>query len=188
MLKKRIVAKVVLCGAWHVGKTELRRKYMGETFIPDHLSTLGADFSVCKVDIDEKTIVELQIWDLAGQPGFEDLRQRFFKGASAAIMVFDLEKPKTFKELDSWFEQLWRGKDKKSMPLAIIGNKVHLNNNKVTEKEVTEYIGRLKDENDIHDADIIYITTTEETGENIDSCLHSMATSLYELDKEYYEK
>lgn len=117
-----------MCGAWSVGKTALRRRYMGETFIQDHLSTLGADFSVNKVELDGDTIIELQFWDLAGQPGFESLHQRFFKNTCAAIMVFDLTRPDTFKELDSWFEQLWRGMEDKSMPIAIIGNTVHMDN------------------------------------------------------------
>ena len=179
--KQRIVAKIVLCGAWAVGKTSIRRRYMGETFIQDHLSTLGADFSVNKVELDEDTIIELQIWDLAGQPGFESLRQRFFKGTSAALMVFDLERPDTFKELESWFEQLWRGMDEKSMPIAILGNKVDLGNNQVTEEEVMNYIQKLKDDNDIHDANIIYITTSAKTGENINSCFQGIAKSLFEL-------
>ncbi|OLS27005.1 MAG: Transforming protein p29 precursor [Candidatus Heimdallarchaeota archaeon LC_2] len=182
--RQRIVAKVVLCGGWQVGKTELRRRYMGETFIQDHLSTLGADYSVKKVKLDEDTIIELQIWDLASQPGFESLRQRFFKGTSAAIMVFDLERPETFKEFDSWFEQLWRGMQEKAMPIAIIGNKSHLNNDQITEEEVMKYIEKLKTDNDIHDANIFYIKTNEKTGENINHCLHNLATSLFELLKD----
>lgn len=182
--KQRIVAKIVLCGAWAVGKTSIRRRYMGETFIQDHLSTLGADFSVNKVDLNEDTIIELQIWDLAGQPGFESLRQRFFKGTSAALMVFDLERPETFKELDSWFEQLWRGMDQKSMPIAILGNKVDLSNNQVTDDEVRDYIARLKTENGIEDAPIRYITTSAKTGENINECFYQIANALYDRLKD----
>lgn len=177
--KQRIVAKIVLCGAWAVGKTSVRRRYMGETFIQDHLSTLGADFSVNKVDLNEDTIIELQIWDLAGQPGFESLRQRFFKGTSAALMVFDLERPETFKELDSWFEQLWRQMDEKSMPIAILGNKVDLNNNHITEDQVKEYIANLKVEHGIEDAHITYMTTSAKTGENINECFYEIANALY---------
>jgi small GTP-binding protein len=178
--KQRIVAKIVLCGAWAVGKTSVRRRYMGETFIQDHLSTLGADFSVNKVDLNDDTIIELQIWDLAGQPGFESLRQRFFKGTSAALMVFDLERPETFHELDSWFEQLWRGMDEKSMPIAILGNKVDLSNLQVSEQQVLDYIEKLKKDNGIEDAHITYMTTSAKTGENINECFYQIANALYE--------
>ena len=69
----RIVSKLVLAGSYGVGKTSIRRNYMGESFISDHLSTLGADFAVKRIDILDDVVLELQIWDLAGQPGFENL-------------------------------------------------------------------------------------------------------------------
>lgn len=188
MPTNRIKAKIVLCGSYNVGKTSLRRKYMGETFIQDHLDTLGADFSVTKVDMGEDTIIELEIWDLASQPGFEILRQRFFKGTSAAIMVFDLSRPDTFLDLDSWFEQLYRSVEngllKESMPIAIMGNRTDQDNVRVTEEEVQNYIATLRNEHNIQDTNITYYTTSEKTGENINSCLFSLANSLFDILEE----
>ncbi len=187
MSDERIVAKVVLCSAWGVDKTSIRKQYMGRSFehsntLPfgqDHLSTAGMDWSVKKVELDQSITMELQIWEIASQ-GFQLNRQRMFKGTSAAIMAFDLEKPKTFKELDSWFEQLWRGINEKSMPIVILGINSDPNNVKVTEKEVMEYIQKLKQENDIHEAKINYFTTSVKGGESINECLFSLAKSLFE--------
>lgn len=183
MSSQRIVAKIVLCGSWGVGKTSIRRSFMGESFIQDHLSTLGADFSVNRVDIGE-AIIELQIWDLAGQPGFENLRQRFFKGASAALMVFDLTRPETFEELASWFEQLWRGQDSKLMPISILGNKVDLDNSQVTSTQISDYLEKLKSENNLGDSYLSYFTTSAKTGVNIEQVFNEISRALFNELKE----
>ena len=64
--------KIVLVGEGAVGKTSIRRRYMGEGFRSDFLATMGADFAYLKTKIDNKTI-EWQIWDLAGQPAFRNV-------------------------------------------------------------------------------------------------------------------
>ena len=67
------IFKVVLIGDGAVGKTSLRRNYLGKSFRENYLMTIGADFSVKQVPY-EDYIVSLQIWDLAGQPRFSEVR------------------------------------------------------------------------------------------------------------------
>ena len=185
MTTQRIVSKLVLGGSFGVGKTSIRRSYFGETFISDHLSTLGADFAVKRVDISDEVVLELQIWDLAGQPGFENLRQRFFKGAAAAFMVFDLTRRETFESLDNWFEQLWRSqKNNKRMPIAILGNKIDLDNHEVSEKEVHEYMAKLRSDHDLGDTYLSYFTTSAKTGENIQTAFQEISHALYKKNNE----
>ena len=183
MTTQRIVSKLVLGGSFGVGKTSIRRSYFGETFISDHLSTLGADFAVKRVDVNDDVVLELQIWDLAGQPGFENLRQRFFKGAAAAFMVFDLTRRETFEQLDNWFEQLWRSQKSKRMPIAILGNKYDLDSHEVTEDEVNSYMDRLRQENDLGDSYLAYFTTSAKTGENIQTVFQEISEALYDKNR-----
>lgn len=183
MTTQRIVSKLVLGGSFGVGKTSIRRSYFGETFISDHLSTLGADFAVKRVDINDDVVLELQIWDLAGQPGFENLRQRFFKGAAAAFMVFDLTRRETFEALDNWFEQLWRSQKSKRMPIAILGNKIDLDDIVVSDEEVQEYMKRLREEHDLGESYLAYFTTSAKTGENIQTVFNEISQALYEKDQ-----
>jgi len=180
-MMRRIVSKLVLCGETRVGKTSIRRSYFGDSFLKDHLSTLGADFAVKRVKIDEQTTMELQIWDLAGQEGFSNLRQRFFKGASSAMMVFDITRRDTFDKLEYWFKQLWEGRKSKLLPIAIIGNKNDLQIREVSREEVMAYIDKLRTENDIGDEWIEYFETSAKTGENIEECFQGVSQAL--LDK-----
>jgi small GTP-binding protein len=179
-MMRRIVSKLVLCGETAVGKTSIRRSYFGDNFIRDHLSTLGADFAVKRVKINSNTTMELQIWDLAGQEGFQNLRQRFFKGASSAMMVFDITRMDTFNKLDNWFEQLWMGKETKSMPIAILGNKNDLEERAVTREDVMSYIEKLREKHGLQNEWIEYYETSALTGENIEECFQAVSHALME--------
>lgn len=154
---------------------------MGSTFITDHLATLGADFAVKKMQLEDESTLELQIWDLAGQPGFENLRQRFFLGATSAFMIFDLCSRDSFLELDNWMEQFWKAHPNKNLPIAIIGNKVDLENHEITDNEVAAYISKIKADNNIPDTFIKYYKTSAKTGENIEECFIEVAKEIIDI-------
>ena len=77
MSEKAFLVKIVLAGDGAVGKTTLRRRYLGEGFQASYMMTIGADFAVKRVDIGGKTIT-FQIWDLAGQPRFQMVRELYY--------------------------------------------------------------------------------------------------------------
>ncbi len=70
------MCKVVLIGAEGVGKTSLKRNYMGQGFRSSHLLTLGTEFSHKLINIDENITLNAQIWDLASQSAFESIRKQ----------------------------------------------------------------------------------------------------------------
>ena len=77
--------KVILMGDGSVGKTSLRRQYMGEGFRANYMITIGADFAVKKMSLEGGHDVSIQIWDLAGQEHFKNVRSTFYKGAQGAL-------------------------------------------------------------------------------------------------------
>ena len=93
--------KIVLLGEGAVGKTSLRRRYMGLGFTKSHLMTLGADFSFKDLTHGEHTI-RCQLWDLAGQAHFKGVRSRFLANTQGAILVYDLTREETLPLLANW--------------------------------------------------------------------------------------
>lgn len=177
-----IVAKAILAGETGVGKTSIRRSYFGENFKEDHMSTLGADFSVKRIPHSKSTILEFQIWDLAGQMSFNPLRKRFFIGASALFLIFDLTDRKSFEELDGWFDDFWDSFDnRKDIPMTLIGNKDDLQNQKVTDEEMEEFWEKTKKKYPDISGKTHVIKTSAKTGEHIEDAFSFMSGALIEL-------
>jgi len=92
--------KIVLLGDGAVGKTSLRKTYLGEGFETDYLSTMGADFALYDTTVDN-THIRWQIWDLAGQPVFKDVVKAYYTKVFGGLIVYDVTRPKTFDNIDA---------------------------------------------------------------------------------------
>lgn len=53
--------------------------------------------SVCLDD----TTVKFEIWDTAGQERYHSLAPMYYRGAQAAIVVFDITKPVQYEQINS---------------------------------------------------------------------------------------
>ncbi|KAG8739639.1 hypothetical protein FRC10_005375 [Ceratobasidium sp. 414] len=96
-------AKVVIMGSAGVGKTSLVTRYVEERFVPQTTTTTGAFFHSKKVTVDG-TKVRLQIWDTAGQERFRSMAPMYYRGASAAILVYDITSASSFDDVKVWID------------------------------------------------------------------------------------
>jgi small GTP-binding protein len=60
------MAKIAVIGDSSVGKTNILMRYVSADYHQTHVATIGIDFKVKTIDIDNYRI-KLQIWDTAGQ-------------------------------------------------------------------------------------------------------------------------
>ncbi|KAJ4469202.1 hypothetical protein J3R30DRAFT_3713853 [Lentinula aciculospora] len=125
--------KLVVIGAAGVGKTSMRGQFISQRFSTGYRATIGADFitKVVKVDEDTGEMATLQIWDTAGQERFSSLSSAFFRGADAALLVFDVNAPDTLQALIKWWEQFkvhapLEDDELGSFCCVVVGNKVDL--------------------------------------------------------------
>lgn len=123
--KGPFVVKVVVCGDGAVGKTALRRRFMGEQFQASYLETLGADFVVKTISFDY-ILFKAHIWDLAGQPEYKNVRKMYYTGAMGALIVFDISRWDTFESIPNWVEEVWKSNGLGLVPVVFIGNKIDL--------------------------------------------------------------
>lgn len=114
-------------------------------------STIGASFMNYKNDK-----AYLSIWDTAGQERYRSLAPMYYRGAEACIMVYDVNKPDSFKQLRSWMASIYeKGED----PLVlIIGNKIDSINRQVTTEQGQEYAKMIG---------ALFYETSAKTGKNI---------------------
>lgn len=162
------ILKILILGDAKVGKTTLRRRYLGEGFDGQYMTTLGMDFAVveCKG-------CQVQIWDLAGQEGFRKIIRRSYGGASGAILVYDVTNEESLINLANWMEEVQMIKEE-LIPLMFVGNKIDLRE-ALQEHVKTEaafiFVNSLAKKYKI---DYRFIETSALTGQNITSAFEDL--------------
>ncbi|CAM9222219.1 unnamed protein product [Phaeothamnion confervicola] len=114
---------------WQVGKTSLMKRYVANDFVETRRATIGSDFMTREITVGDQPVL-LQIWDTAGQERFHHgaLGPGFFRGANAALLVYDVTSAKSFEQVAMWREELLvrLDADPERFPIVVIGNKVDL--------------------------------------------------------------
>ncbi|MHA2055630.1 MAG: Rab family GTPase, partial [Candidatus Hodarchaeales archaeon] len=180
-----LLMKVCLLGDGAVGKTALRERYLGKQFSSGYVMTIGADFAVKKTEIKENggsssQTVKFQIWDLAGQPRFNSVRELYYKGSHGGLLVFDITRRDSFNNLFAWIEELYKNSGRGTMPITLLGNKVDLRDeteDPVTAEEAKEFIKVIKKKYDMK-FDVPYLETSAKTGENVDESFNLLAITI----------
>jgi len=124
-----IEAKLVLLGDTGTGKSSLMQRYVNETFDNSLTATVGAGFANKRIVMGGIKI-KLQIWDTAGQERFRCMAPMYYRGAAAAILVYDLTNTNSFHSVKGWIRELndaaSQDIDLRQVAIGIAGNKKDL--------------------------------------------------------------
>ncbi|OEL22133.1 Ras-related protein RHN1 [Dichanthelium oligosanthes] len=129
-----IQAKLVLLGDLGAGKTSIVVRFAKGLYYECQArhdsrcsieSTIGAAFFSQVLSLDEAT-VKLDIWDTAGQERYHSLAPMYYRGAAAAIVVFDITSTGSYMRAKRWVDELQRQAGNPNLVMALVGNKVDL--------------------------------------------------------------
>ena len=101
--------KVVLVGDSGVGKTCINDFYIKNEFNGNTLATTAASFVTKTVEIEDfpGKFVKFEIWDTAGQEQYHSIGKIFYKGAKAAVLVYEITNKKSLESIkDYWLKQI----------------------------------------------------------------------------------
>ena len=116
--------KIILLGDSSVGKTSIMFRYCKDLFTNQD-PTVGVQYQQKFIERDGQTI-KLAIWDTAGQERFRTLTKSFYRNIDGAILVYDITKPETLKNLEtSWMREL-EANATTSYQMMLVGNKTDL--------------------------------------------------------------
>jgi len=124
MVLPSFVFKVITAGDGNVGKTTMLRRYIDDTFSFGTKMTIGTNMYHKMLTFKDGIIASLQLWDFGGQERFRFFLDTFVKGASGALLMYDLTDRKTFDNLSNW-EKIARKHDP-TLPIVLVGGKSDL--------------------------------------------------------------
>lgn len=166
--------KVVLIGNTNVGKTTLQERYALNKYTDQYKPTLGLAFKR-KTEVVNGSPISLGVWDTAGSERYMSLAPMYYRGASAAVMCFDITDRESWDELPTWVKLLRTISD--TCRLYICATKVDLLQEELTsctrtvsQKELADYA---------HEIDASYVETSAKTGQNISKLFQQIASDYH---------
>ena len=180
-----LAIKVVCIGDGYVGKTTLIKAYLrGEALIDrSYKQTIGAEIfmkeSKYVIEPYGEVAIKWLIWDLAGQPTYRDVRAPYYKGAHAAIAVFDVSRPSTLKNLRYWIAEFFKNVGS-IRPLILVGNKIDLRKQQrcLPPEAGMNYAKILSEQLKIH---VEYVETSAINNINVEQAFKNLAKNLIDF-------
>lgn len=116
--------RIVVLGDYAVGKSSIVVQYVKNEFNEKEESTIGAAFMI-KTILNRGNYIKFEIWDTAGQEKFNSLIPMYYRGAQAALIVYDITSKRSFNRAKEWVRELAREKPKEFLKI-LVGNKIDL--------------------------------------------------------------
>ncbi|KAK7882309.1 hypothetical protein WMY93_028483 [Mugilogobius chulae] len=190
--------KLVLLGDMAVGKSSLVLRFVKGQFDEFQETTIGAAFLAQSVCLDDTT-VKFEIWDTAGQERYHSLAPMYYRGAQAAIVVFDITKPvnlgffckinmavmhlvdnlthfffkDTFERAKAWVKELQR-QASPNIVIALAGNKADLSEKRLVEFEEAQTYAE--------DTGLLFMETSAKTAMNVNELFLAIAKKMPKTD------
>lgn len=123
--------------------------------------------------------MKLSLWDTAGQETYKSVTRSYFRGASGALLVFDLTRKQTFQHATDWLNDL-RQIAEPDIVVVLVGNKADLaspdadggNKREVTREEASDWAKR--------NGVLEYVETSAKSGENVEKAFMRVAERIYQ--------
>ncbi|KAB8256360.1 P-loop containing nucleoside triphosphate hydrolase protein [Aspergillus pseudonomiae] len=121
--------------------------------------------------------MKLSLWDTAGQETYKSITRSYFRGASGALLVFDITRPSTFTSCTQWLQDL-RQIAEEGIVVILVGNKSDLagddserNQRHVTRREAEEWCRM----NNV----VRYVETSAKSGDGVERAFLEVAERIY---------
>jgi len=172
--KKIFLANIITLGNGQVGKTSLIIKYVDNTFSLNYIQTLGMDFKIKMVKLQNSEEIRVKLTDTAGQERFGSLSSNYLKKANGIILIYDITNRESFEALNNWADEIKeKSKSDEARPIILIGNKLDLEGNRCISKEEGENFAKN------NCGGINFYETSCKTGENVENAINDLVSQVY---------
>mmetsp|Transcript_86783 Transcript_86783/g.136917 ORF Transcript_86783/g.136917 Transcript_86783/m.136917 type:complete len:212 (+) Transcript_86783:69-704(+) len=161
------IFKFIIIGDTSVGKSCLLLQFTEKQFRLDHETTIGVEFASRMIALGNKSI-KLQVWDTAGLENFQALCASYYRGAIAALLVYDVCNRATFNHMNFWLDQarIHAGPD---INVMLVGNKSDLDSRAISPHEALALAQK---------HGLLFLETSAKTGFNVEEAFTQLAWTV----------
>jgi small GTP-binding protein len=164
--------KVVFLGEGRVGKTSIGRRWAENKFEQTTRSTVAAAFFQKSVQVKDGRMLNIMLWDTAGQEEFHSLAPIYYKDAHAAILAFSVVDQRSFDRMVQWKNELISSRGE-NIKLVVVGNKIDMTKDRCIKPEQGEAIAEANRAK--------YFEVSAKTGQGVDLLFAHVAELLASL-------
>ena len=146
-------------------------RYTDNTFQEIHMSTIGLDYKLKNVQLEDGKFVKIQIWDTAGQDRFRSITKNYYKGAHGIILLYDITDRKSYDNVKTWVEQI-REEVSEKVSIILVGNKIDDVEGRKVKTEEGEKLAK--------EIGLSFFECSAKTGENIDLIFNELVKKTVE--------
>jgi len=132
--------KIVVLGSGGVGKSALTVQFVQGIFVEKYDPTIEDSYRK-QVEVDGNQCM-LEILDTAGTEQFTAMRDLYMKHGQGFVLVYSIIAQSTFNDLPDLREQILRVKDMDDVPMALVGNKCDLSDQRVISTEAGDNLAK----------------------------------------------
>lgn len=170
---KQIALKFLVLGDGGVGKTTLLHRYVNGKFLNTATMTIGVEFLSKQIQMNG-IICQLILWDISGQDRFRFMIDKYMRGASGALLLFDTTNMTSFVNIGKWVNLV--RKYYQNLPILLIAAKCDLD-----EFSIVGDIYAKKTKERFRMVD--FIKTSSKSGMNVELAFETLANYIVQLKK-----
>jgi small GTP-binding protein len=123
---------------------------------------------------------QLLVWDTAGEELYRAMTKSFFKGASGAIIVYDVTSSKSLSNIPGWVAD-FRSHNPDGI-IVVAGNKADMppEKHRATEEDADEVMARIRPQIEADGGALLHVRVSALTGEGVQGAFSSLALQLAE--------
>ena len=167
-----LVFKILLLGDSEVGKSCFLMRYSDNVFIDNYITTIGLDYKLKSVKLDNGKTIKVQLWDTAGQDKYRTIAKNYFKGSHGILLLYDITKTNSFENIREWIRDIKEEVSEKAI-IFLIGNKIDLGEQrKISKEKGVELAEEYK---------IPFFEASAKSGENVDEVFKALYRKISEV-------
>ena len=164
--------KIIITSIYDSGKTNFCLRYIENKHERNTLRTMGCDFFIKNIVLDNGESAKIRLIDTQSGERFWPTTNHLFKNVDGIIILYDITNRDTFETAINWSR---RAKEDSDKVIAIIGNKIDLENM----RQVTTEEGQ----NFANTYNFIFYETSTLNGFNVNECMKTIIQRIYEKDE-----
>ncbi|KAI8640498.1 ras family-domain-containing protein, partial [Parasitella parasitica] len=167
--------KLVMVGGGGVGKSALTIQFIQSHFVDEYDPTIEDSYRKQCV-IDEETAL-LDILDTAGQEEYSAMREQYMRNGEGFLLVYSITSRMSFEEIDTFYQQICRVKDRDNFPLVLVANKCDLElDRQISSKEGQDLAKHYR----CH-----FVETSAKVRINVDEAFYEIVRDIRRYNKEH---